>query len=194
MGFEIVVVALVILANGLFAMSEMAVVTSRKSRLQDWARRGNTRAKLALELAQNPSRFLPAVQIGITLVGIFTGAFGGRTIADRVATYLTTVPWIEPYSDAVALVIVVVAITYFFLVIGELVPKRLALRHPEAISSLVALPSEHLLETLLSRRSCAEFFDRFRLSAIRQTTDAGAAGDRRRNQNFSPAGHRGRSV
>jgi putative hemolysin len=139
-GLQIVIVGLLILANGLFAMSEMAVVTARKSRLQESARKGNKSAQVALELAQSPSRFLSAVQIGITLIGILTGVFGGRPIAARLAAYLKTVPWIAPYSDAVALAIVVAAITYFSLVIGEVVPKRLALRHPEGISALVAIP------------------------------------------------------
>jgi putative hemolysin len=140
MGFEVIIIALLILANGVFAMSEMAVVTARKSRLLEWARNGDRKAKLALELAQSPSRFLSAVQIGITLIGILTGAFGGRTIADRLATYLKTVSRIAPYSDAIALGMVVIVITYLSLVIGELVPKRLALRHPERIATLVAIP------------------------------------------------------
>jgi putative hemolysin len=139
-GWEIVLIFLLILANGVFSMSEMAVVTARKSRLQDWAAKGNAKAKVALELANNPNRFLSAVQIGITLIGILAGAYGGRTIADRLASYLSFIPSIEPYSQAVALGIVVIGITYFSLVIGELFPKRLALHHPEAIATFVAIP------------------------------------------------------
>lgn len=121
-------------------MSEMAVVTARKSRLHDWAKKGNAKARVALELANAPNRVLSAVQIGITLIGILAGAYGGRTIADRLAAYLSLIPAIEPYSQAVGLGIVVIGITYFSLVIGELVPKRLALRHPETIATLVAIP------------------------------------------------------
>jgi putative hemolysin len=139
-GWEIVVIFLLIVANGVFAMSEMAVVATRKSRLQDWADKGNAKAKAALELASAPNRVLSAVQIGITLIGILAGAYGGRTIADRLAAYLGLIPAIEPYSQAVGLGIVVIGITYFSLVIGELVPKRLALRHPETIATLVAIP------------------------------------------------------
>lgn len=139
-GWEIVVIFLLIVANGVFAMSEMAVVTARKSRLQDWAKKGNAKAKVALELANAPNRFLSAVQIGITLIGILAGAYGGRTIADRLAAYLSLIPAIEPYSQAVGLGIVVMGITYFSLVVGELVPKRLALQHPETIATLVAMP------------------------------------------------------
>jgi putative hemolysin len=139
-GLEIVIVLLLILANGIFAMSELAVVTARKSRLQDWARKGSTRANAALELANAPNRVLSAVQVGITLIGILTGAFGGRTIADWLTRRLQSVAMLEPYSEAVGLALVVMAITYFSLVFGELVPKRFALRHPEGIATLVAIP------------------------------------------------------
>jgi len=139
-GGEIVVIFLLIVANGVFAMSEMAVVTARKSRLQDWANKGDARAGAALELASTPNRFLSAVQIGITLIGILAGAFGGRTVAERMAEYLSTIPGLEPYSQTIALSVVVVTITYFTLVMGELVPKRLALRHPERIAALIAGP------------------------------------------------------
>jgi putative hemolysin len=139
-GIEIFVISLLIVANGIFAMSEMAVVTARKSRLQDWARKGSARARAALELANAPNRVLSAVQVGITLIGILTGAFGGRTIANWLAGQLSSIPLIEPYRNAVSLAIIVMTITYFSLVIGELVPKRLALRHPEGIATLVAIP------------------------------------------------------
>jgi len=143
-GLEISVIFFLILANGVFAMSEMAVVTARKSRLQDWVNKGSAKARVALELANTPNRLLSAVQIGITLIGILVGAFGGRTLADRMATYLSVVPVIEPYSQAVGLGAVVLAITYFSLVIGELVPKRLALRHPEGIAAAMAIPMRAL--------------------------------------------------
>ena len=96
---DVLIIALLILANGVFAMSEMAVVTARKSRLQDWASKGNTKAKTALELANTPNRFLLAVQIGITLVVILAGALGGRTLADQVAVSIAFLPVFEPYSQ-----------------------------------------------------------------------------------------------
>jgi putative hemolysin len=139
-GVEIVVIFLLIVANGVFAMSEMAVVTARKSRLQDWANRGDARARAALELANAPNRFLSAVQIGITLIGILAGAFGGRTLAEPIAEYFRAVPGLEPYSRAIGLSVVVMTITYFSLVVGELVPKRFALRHPESIAAFIAGP------------------------------------------------------
>src|SRR5215475_11327844 len=130
-GIEVLIIALLILANGVFAMSEMAVVTARKSRLQDWASKGNTRAKTALDLANAPSHCLLAVQIVITLIVILAGAFGGSTLADQVAVYIAFFPTFEPYSRAIALALVVLGITYFTLVIGQLVPKRLAGHYPE---------------------------------------------------------------
>ena len=137
---DVLIIVLLILANGVFAMSEMAVVTARKSRLQDWASKGNTKAKTALELATTPNRFLLAIQIGITLVVILAGAFGGRTLVDPVAASIAFVPVFEPYSEAFALALVVLGLTYFSLVIGELVPKRLAARYPETVATFVAIP------------------------------------------------------
>src|SRR5262245_2386848 len=96
---DVLIIALLILANGVFAMSEMAVVTARKSRLQDWASKGNTRAKTALELANTPSHCLLAVQISITLIIILAGVFGGNTLVDQVAVYIAFFPIFEPYSQ-----------------------------------------------------------------------------------------------
>ena len=123
--FEVTAIILLIIANGIFAMSEMAIVAARKSRLKDWVERGNTGAKAALELADNPNQFFSTVQIGITLVGILAGAFGGRTLAHEITPYLSQIPVIGAYSDALALAIVVMCITYVSVVLGELVPKGL---------------------------------------------------------------------
>src|SRR5262245_21166720 len=139
-GFEIPIIALLILANGIFAISEMAVITARKSRLQDWAKKGSSRAQVALELAQTPNRFLSAVQIGITLIGILAGVFAGRGAAAWMGEYFRDWPFLAPYHEQIGLGLVVLIITYFSLVIGALVPKRLAMRHPEAIATWVALP------------------------------------------------------
>jgi putative hemolysin len=147
--FEIIVIILLIVANGLFAMSELAIVAARKSRLQDWAENGNARAKSALELAENPNQFFSTVQIGITLVGILAGAFGGRTLASELSTYLSEIPAIQPYSNTIALGTVVICITYLSVVLGELVPKRIALRHAERIATLMAGPMR-LLSTISS--------------------------------------------
>ena len=127
-----------LLANGFFAMSEIAVVSARRTRLDHLARRGDHRALAALRLAEHPNNFLATVQIGITLVGILAGVFGGATIARELADYLNRFPAIAPGGEEIALPAVVLMITFFSLVIGELVPKRIALTNPERIASRVA--------------------------------------------------------
>lgn len=151
--FEILLIFALLLANGVFAMTEIAIVSSRRGKLQAMANAGNAGARRALELAGNPDRFLSTVQIGITLVGILASVFGGARIADRLALLFQKVPWLEPFADNAAYVIVIGALTYFSLVIGELVPKRLAMQHPESIASAMARPM-----ALLSR--CAAVFVR----------------------------------
>jgi len=138
--FEIILILLLLMANGVFAMSEIAVVSSRKARLRQRADGGDRGARAALEIAESPDRFLSTVQIGITLVGIFAGAFGGATLAAAVAAQVASVPILAPYSQAVGLGVVVIAITYLSLIVGELVPKRIALNNPERIAALVARP------------------------------------------------------
>jgi putative hemolysin len=141
---EIGVIFLLLVANGVFAMTEIAMVSARKARLRQLAGQGNPRARMALELAESPNRFLATVQIGITLVGILAGAFGGATIAEEIAKALTGVPVLGAYSNALALGVVVMVITYFSLVIGELVPKRFGLGNPEGIAMMAATPMHAL--------------------------------------------------
>ena len=143
--FEIFAIFLLLIANGVFAMSEIAVVTARKSRLQELAEKGISRARQALDLANHPNRFLSTVQIGITLVGILAGAFGGGTITEWLAAQLKAIPSVAPYSRTLALTGVVMCITYFSVILGELVPKRLALGHPESIAIFMAPPMRLLL-------------------------------------------------
>jgi putative hemolysin len=135
---EILILILLILTNGLFSLAEMAVVSARKVRLQQRAEEGNKAAKTARSLAAQPTRFLSTVQIGITLIGILSGAFGGATVAETLAAYFSQFPALAPYSEAIGVGIVVTVITYFSLVLGELVPKRLALNNAERIAALVA--------------------------------------------------------
>src|SRR5690606_34487467 len=123
---------------GLFSMSEMAVVSSRKARLRQRAEEGSSGAAVALELAEDPNDFLSTVQIGITLIGTLAGAFGGATIAEKLARYLDQFPQAAPYSDSIAIGFVVLVITYLSLILGELVPKTVALGNPEAIASTIA--------------------------------------------------------
>lgn len=140
-GAEIVVIVLLTLANGVFAMSELAVMSSRPARLKTMAEAGDAGAAVALRLARSPGRFLSTVQIGITLVGVAAGAFGGATLGGRLGDRLDAVlPMLGGRGHALGLGLVVVAITYLSLVIGELVPKRAALRNPERVASRVARP------------------------------------------------------
>jgi magnesium and cobalt exporter, CNNM family len=142
--FEIIFIFVLLIANGIFSMSEMAVVSARKARLQKRANDGEKGARAALELANNPGSFLSTVQIGITLVGILAGAFGGATIAEKFAPPLKRFSAIEPYAENISFGLVVLVITYFSLVVGELIPKRLALHSPEKIASAVAAPMKRL--------------------------------------------------
>jgi putative hemolysin len=137
---QLVIILLLILANGLFAMSELAVVSARKARLQELADRGNASAQAALELARSPNRFLATVQVGITMIGTLAGAFGGATLSEPLAGYIAAIPALQPYSQTIAFGTVVVLITYLSLILGELVPKRLALNNPERIAALMAAP------------------------------------------------------
>src|SRR5258706_433954 len=137
---ELVITILLIIVNGVFAMSETAFVSARKVRLQQRANEGNAKAAAALEMVNAPNRLLSTVQLGITLIGIVAGAFGGATISEGLAVYLRAIPWLRAYSDAIALIIVVVVITYLSLVIGELVPKRIALNNPERIAMSMVKP------------------------------------------------------
>lgn len=148
-GFEILLIVALVLLNGVFAMSEIAVVSSRKTRLEQRAQAGDAGARRALDLAEHPTRFLSTVQIGITLVGVFAGAYGGASIAAQFDTYLERYPPLVPYSEEIALAVVVVAITFLSLVVGELVPKRIGLNHPERIASRVAGPM-HALSLVMS--------------------------------------------
>jgi putative hemolysin len=142
--FEILIILLLVIANGVFAMSEIAVVSARKARLQELAEDGDAKAQAALELANAPNRFLSTVQVGITLIGILAGAFGGATLAGRLAPYIGLVPLLRNYSQAIAFGLVVAIITYLSIIIGELVPKRLALGSPEKIAASVAIPMQWL--------------------------------------------------
>jgi len=141
---EILLVLVLLVANGLCAMTEIAIVSSRKGLLQGMAAAGNTGAAKALILSENPNRFLSTVQIGITLVGIIAGAIGSGKMAQRLADVVVTLPHIGNYAVPISLAIVITALTYLSLVIGELVPKRLAMKHPEAIASAMAAPMSAL--------------------------------------------------
>ncbi len=147
MAIEILVLIVLILVNGFFSMAEMAVVSARKARLHQRAVEGSRGARTALAMAEKPTRFLSTVQIGITLIGILTGVFGGATIAEELSIIFEQYAWLAPYSETVSATIIVIIITYFSLVAGELVPKRLALNNAEKIAASVA-PLMHFLSRI----------------------------------------------
>ena len=136
--FEIVIIIVLIVLNGIFSMSEFALVSSKRTRLKQLAEEGDTGAVAALELASKLTPFLSTIQIGITLVGILAGAFGGATVAKGLEVYLGDFPALAPYSSAVSITFVVLVITYLTLIFGELVPKQIALNKAEVIASKVA--------------------------------------------------------
>jgi len=155
---EILIILLLIIANGLFSMTEMAVISSRKALLRERAEEGDAGAQAALELATNPNQLLSTVQIGITLVATLAGAFGGATIAYELANYLSNNPYLGPYSNVLSFAIVVLTIAILSIVLGELVPKRLALSNPERIASIMASPMRtfsHILSPLILILSAA---------------------------------------
>jgi len=143
---ELTIILALILLNGAFSMSELAVVSSRQARLQRRAEDGDQGARRALELAEDPNRFLSTVQIGITLIGTLAGAFGGAALAGDLAGLVARIPlaFFQTNAQAIALVLIVLLITYLSLVLGELVPKRLAMANPEGIAARVASPMASL--------------------------------------------------
>lgn len=146
---EILIVLALTLLNGVLAMSELAIVSSRRARLDHMAKNGKKGARRAIRLFDDPARFLSTVQIGITSVGILAGAYSGATIADQLGDWLDTFPQIAPHGDNIAIGLVVLGITYVSLIVGELVPKRIAMSNPEGVAVLVA-PAMDLLSRVAS--------------------------------------------
>ncbi|OYV35332.1 MAG: hemolysin C [Rhodospirillales bacterium 20-64-7] len=149
LAFQLLILAILILLNGAFAMSELALVSARRAMLTLMERRGVRGAARARALADNPQSFLPASQFGITLIGILTGVFGGQQLSGRLIGPLEQVPGLAAYAAPLALGLTVLVITFFSLVFGELVPKQLALRHPERVSTLVARPLQILAKVTI---------------------------------------------
>lgn len=141
---EVFILLGLIVLNGVFAMAEIAVVSSRKARLEAQAAKGNEKAKEALALANNPDIFLSTVQVGITLIGILTGIFSGAKFHAPLASILKEIPWLSAYSNGIATTIIVIVITYVSMVIGELVPKRIGLSNAENIAKAMAKPMDVL--------------------------------------------------
>lgn len=137
---DISVIFLLLLCNAFLALTEMAIVSVRKSRLAEWAEHGDNKARLALEIANSPTQFLSAIQIGITLIALLTGIFGGASVAEDLEAHIKRIPEFAPHSEVISVAIVVTILTYIGVIIGELVPKRIALSSPEIIAKYVAIP------------------------------------------------------
>ena len=136
---ELLIIFILTLLNGFFALSEIALVSLKKSRIEHLAARGSSRAKIILKLLENPENFLSSVQVGITLIGIISGAYGGATLTDDMEGYLSGFSFLQPYVHDISLVIVIGGITYFSIVVGELVPKSIAMNNAETIA-LICVP------------------------------------------------------
>jgi putative hemolysin len=141
---ELLIILGLILLNGVFAMAEIALVSARKARLESQANKGDSQAREALLLANHPDKFLSTVQIGITLIGVLNGIFSGDAIQDSVVNWVSTFESLKPYSNGIGTAIVVIIVTYFSLVLGELLPKRIGLSNPEAIAKTLAGPMKVL--------------------------------------------------
>lgn len=136
--YEIIIILILIALNGFLAMSEIAFVSAKRFKLEEKAKKGSEPARKALALLREPEKFLSAIQIGITLIGILAGAFGGYAMAEDLTPYINKIDYLKPYSIEISFAIIVTAITYLSLVIGELVPKSIALNNPEKITLLMA--------------------------------------------------------
>ena len=145
---QILILLFLILLNGLFAMSEIAIVSSRKSRLEELMRKGNRKAKLVLTLSESPNRFLSTIQVGITLIAILIGVFGGSGLAHALDFKLFSLGLTEPLSYNLSLVIIIFVITFVSIIAGELVPKRFGMTNPESIAMAIAGPM-HLLSKIM---------------------------------------------
>lgn len=167
---ELLIIFILLLLNAFFALSEMAIVSASKPMLRQMAKQGNRRAATALRLAEDSGRFLSTVQVGITLVGTLAGAYGGAEIADKLEPAFNNSPLIYPHGEMAAIVLVVTFITYFSVVIGELIPKQFALSKPEKLAMWVAGPMSMLslacTPVVIALEASANFF--FRLFNIRQ--------------------------
>jgi putative hemolysin len=141
---EIVIIIALVLLNGIFAMAEMSLVSSRKFKLESEKKKGSSSAKVALELSESPTRFLSTVQIGITLIGILLGVFSGQNLTDDVEKIIVGIPSLAPFAHNISVGIIVVLITYVSIVLGELIPKKIGMSYPEPIAMALAKPMKLL--------------------------------------------------
>lgn len=136
---ELLIIILLVLLNGVFAMSEMSLVSSRKFKLENASKKGSAGAKKAIELSENPTKFLSTVQIGITLIGILLGVYSGENLTNDFQSFLDQFPVIQPYSKTLATIGIVIFITFLSILLGELLPKRIAMTFPERIIKTISI-------------------------------------------------------
>jgi putative hemolysin len=176
---EVIILVLLIILNGLFVMSEIALVSARKSRLEHMADKGDEKARTALDLANNPEIFLSAAQIGITLIAIITGVYSGERFGKDLAPYVEEITFLKPYARTIGTSIVIIIVTFLTIIFGELIPKRIGMLKAERIARLVAAPmkvfakSTHPIVWLLNKTS--NLF--FRLFNIRSLKDESVTED-----------------
>ena len=137
---ELVIIIILILINGIFSLAEMSLVSSRRFKLETASKKGMSGAKTAIELSENPTKFLSTVQIGITLIGILLGVFSGENLTHTVAEFLGQFSLLNPYAHQIAVGIIVILVTYLSIVFGELLPKRIGMTFPEPIAMVLAKP------------------------------------------------------
>src|SRR6476469_4863398 len=135
---DIIILACLILINGLFVMSEIALVSARKTRLENQAEKGDRKAKIALDLSNNPEIFLSAAQIGITLIAILTGVYSGERFGMKLTPYVEKIAFLKPYAATISITLVVIIVTLLSIIFGELIPKRIGLLQAERIARIVA--------------------------------------------------------
>ena len=140
LGKECIVILLLIFGNGVFSLLEMSIVSCHQPRLEAMAEEGSKSAKIVLKLRENPNKMFSAVQFGITLMGLLTGVYGGTEMAGPMSQYVAMIPGLEPYAYSVSLTTIVAVITYLTIILGEIVPKRIAINKPEAIACFLARP------------------------------------------------------
>lgn len=137
---EIIILLILIIVNGLFVMSEIALVSARKGRLESMANKGDSKAKAALDLAENPEKFLSTAQIGITLISILTGVYSGEKFSENLKPYLENIAFLKPYASTLSTVLIVMLVTFLSIILGELIPKRMGMLRAEKIARVVAGP------------------------------------------------------
>ena len=194
LGKECIVILLLIFGNGIFSLLEMSIVSCHQPRLEAMAEEGSKSAKIVLKLRENPNKMFSAVQFGITLMGLLTGVYGGTEMAGPMSQYVAMIPGLEPYAYSVSLTTIVAVITYLTIILGEIVPKRIAINKPEAIACFLARPMLYFCTVSTPPHLVSVGFDGLGDQDHRHGQAGGTARNGRGNQNPSGAGRGIRGV